>query len=326
MNTLSEFLIPWLADFFLLATLLLTTVLLVCWRIDQPARRLAVTRQSFLALFMLAGLCALPGWSLVHLLTAETTTVDFPQGYLEADLPSEIPARSPLLDTEFENIPQTQPAQENSLVEITPAEISIEESMPGTAWLAVFYLGGCLFVLLWQACGGVLARRLVRQATPAPAELQSLLSEITAHTRPAPKLLMSHRIQAPAALGLRQPIILLPQQVVEQDEKSLLPILAHEWAHIRHGDLRTLAAVRLLAILLWPHPLYLLLRRQVRLDQEALADVTASELTSRADYAQQLVALARQSATTRLPRLAASVGLWESASQLRRRVAPAAGR
>jgi len=322
MNTLSELLTPWLADFFLLATLLLTSVLLACWRIKQPARRLALARQSLFALFLLAGLCALPGWSLVHLLTAEANVDESPLPRAVADaLQSEQPVPQSFSISELESLPQSLPTHEIPASETIVAEVPVEEPMSTTAWLAGIYLCGCLCVLLWQASGGALARRLIRQATSAPPELQSLLQKITAHARPAPKFLVSQHIQAPAALGLLQPTILLPQQMVDQDENSLLPILAHEWAHIRHGDLRTLAAVRLLAILLWPHPLYLLLRRQLRLDQEALADVTASELTTRADYAQQLVDLARQSITTGMPRLAASVGLWESASQLRRRVA-----
>jgi Zn-dependent protease with chaperone function len=45
-------------------------------------------------------------------------------------------------------------------------------------------------------------------------------------------------------------------------------VLAHECAHLRHGDLRTLALARLLLILFWPQPLYWWLRRIIRLDQE----------------------------------------------------------
>src|SRR5690606_17898975 len=56
----------------------------------------------------------------------------------------------------------------------------------------------------------------------------------------------------------------------QDNSVALLPILAHELAHLQHRDLHTLAATRLLLILLWPQPLFWLLRRTIRLDQETL--------------------------------------------------------
>ena len=319
MNSLSDVLLPWLADYFLLATLLLCTVLLVCWQIKQPARRLAICRPAILALLLLAGLCSLPGWSVIHLLTAESGKPDVQiTSEVESPLPTE-PSTFPATPYEMEFSFPAESIQENVALENPASQNSPAEPLPWTTWLVGIYLCGCLFMLLWQACGNAIARRMIAQASTAPQELQILLANI-AQEHQAPKILVSERVQAPAALGLRQPIVLLPQHLINHDNNLLLPILAHEWAHIQNGDLRTLAIVRLLAILLWPHPLFLLLRRQVRLDQESLADATASELTTRADYAEQLVALARQSQHVRVPRLAASVGLWESASQLRRRV------
>jgi len=102
---------------------------------------------------------------------------------------------------------------------------------------------------------------------------------------------------------------------------ALLPILAHELAHLQHRDLHTLAATRLLLILLWPQPLFWLLRRTIRLDQETLADAAAADRAGRLDYAQQLLAWASTASTQRPPRLAGAVGLWEGPSQLKRRIA-----
>ena len=52
-----------------------------------------------------------------------------------------------------------------------------------------------------------------------------------------------------------------------------------------------------------------------------MADAAAAEVSSRTDYAEQLVAWARVASESRTPRLASSVGLWESPSQLKRRIA-----
>ena len=67
----------------------------------------------------------------------------------------------------------------------------------------------------------------------------------------------------------------------------------------------------MLLVFLWAQPLYWFLRRRTRLDQEALADAAAAELTSRQHYAEQLVAWARNIGSRRTMRLSSAVGLWE---------------
>ena len=78
--------------------------------------------------------------------------------------------------------------------------------------------------------------------------------------------------------------------------------------------------LRVLMVLLWAHPLFWLARRRVRLDQEMMADAAAAELTGRSAYAEQLVGWAR-SLNSSPPKLAGAVGLWETRSQLRSRIA-----
>ncbi len=141
------------------------------------------------------------------------------------------------------------------------------------------------------------------------------------------ELLTSDRINVPVALGTRRPAILLPhsfansQSAIRNPQSEIAPVLAHELAHIRNHDLSWLAASRMLLLFLWAQPLYWFLRRRSRLDQEALADAAAAELTSRQHYAKQLVAWARNVAGHPTMRLSSSVGLWESPSQLRSRIA-----
>ena len=60
----------WLWDYQLLATLLLIAVLVVGKLIAQPARRMAVDWSAAMGLLILAVLCAMPGWSIVHLLAS----------------------------------------------------------------------------------------------------------------------------------------------------------------------------------------------------------------------------------------------------------------
>ena len=314
MNAFSAVLAPWLADYFLLSTLLLAVALVVGWRIGQPAQRLAVARPTLAALFLLIGMCALPGWSLVHLLN-ENAAVDNAREV--STLPPAPSIEQPPLQLTPMPLVETQPKP-------TVAPPALWATLfAWNTWLVSAYLCGCLLTIAWQAIGGVLARRLIRDARPAPLQLRTLLKNIGEDAKRLPELLVSARIQTPAAIGALRPTILLPQAMLNAQQDSLRPILAHELAHIRHGDLRTLAAVRVLMILLWPQPLYWLLRRQIRQDQETLADAAAADVTSRTDFAEQLVAWARVATASGggTPRLASSVGLWESPSQLKQRIA-----
>ena len=115
-----------------------------------------------------------------------------------------------------------------------------------------------------------------------------------------PRLGIAKCLPMPVAVGLWRPVILLPTTMVKQSEPSeLRTVLAHELAHVRHRDLWLLAALRALLVVLWAHPLFWLLRRRVRLDQEMLADAAATEVSDRHHYANQLVRLARTSAAVR---------------------------
>ena len=64
----------WLADFHVMATALLACALVAMALMKQPARRMAVAKASLAALAALAFLCALPGWSAVHLASQQRRT------------------------------------------------------------------------------------------------------------------------------------------------------------------------------------------------------------------------------------------------------------
>ena len=89
---------------------------------------------------------------------------------------------------------------------------------------------------------------------------------------------------------------------------------------VRNGDLGFLALLRFLLPLFYAQPLFWLLRRQVRLDQEALADAWAAS-SDRAGYAEILLTWARIAGDRPAGFSAGALGLWERPSQLRRRIA-----
>jgi hypothetical protein len=134
--------------------------------------------------------------------------------------------------------------------------------------------------------------------------------------------LVSDQIDVAVAIGVIRPFVVLPNRWISgRSSEELQTVLAHEMAHVQNGDLGWLALGRLLLVLVWAQPLYWLLRRSLRLDQEALADAAAAEQAGRRKYAEQLVAWARGISTRPRLVLPAAMGLWEGPSQLRRRVA-----
>ncbi len=364
----------WLADYYLLSTILLALALLAVAVLKQPAQRLAIAKSSLVALVLLAVLCAIPGWSAVHLLTAERSkpTADLPQSVSAA--PDATSTQSPRVE-----LPPTTLDSANSLPSppLPPGEGRGEGVFQRfhVTWPAVFatiHLTGATCIATWLVLGWIAAVRLRRTAIPAPPHISALLHQFNEsnHERPNRMQLLTHsRIDVPVALGIWRPAILLParfivrqnrrglahfaesaeqnvpvplsvggsgigfetQAAVRNSQSEIASILAHESTHIANHDLQWVALARFLLVALWANPLFWLTRRRLRLDQESLADAAAAGLTTRQQYAEQLIAWARSissatagsssSARRTALHLSSAVGLWERPSQLRQRIA-----
>jgi beta-lactamase regulating signal transducer with metallopeptidase domain len=322
----AESLALWLADYYLLASVLLFAAIACSLLMKQPAQRLAITKATIAALFLLSILCAIPGWSLVHLFTAAQ--------------PQVFGSQAELVERPLAHDVQTLPAGEFSRVEppITatpPIENNppAKTTAPSTYWrelawariIVAAHATGSALVIAWLVLGAIAAYRLQRTAESAPDELNAVLAEVAALQNVSshlPDLKISERIDVAVALGIFRPTVLLPTDWLKSHApEQLRTVLAHELAHVANRDLRWLAASRALVMLLWAQPFLWLLRRRMRLDQEALADAAAAELTSRQCYAKQLVAWARQMPGRAAVHLSAAVGLWERPSHLRQRIA-----
>ena len=319
----------WLWDYYILATLLLAAILLGGRFLAQPARRMALHWATAAALVLLALLCAIPGWSVF------SVAPPIPHDpWMDKEMESFAgPAyqwlKEPLQPQDLGSI-QTPSSFPTNSIKITPAVpgpasiVTPADSMEiidyGVISLYVVVAGSGI-VLIWLLIGVWQVRRLCHHAKPAPQDLSKLFAKFTKPGGRVPQLGVSERLLVAAAVGLRRPMVLIPKSFLERSGlEKLHTVLAHEMAHVHNRDLWMLALLRGLLLLLWAHPLYWLWKRSVRLDQETLADLDAAEVTSRADYAAQLVAWAHVASEARAPRLASSVGLWESPSQLKRRI------
>lgn len=136
--------------------------------------------------------------------------------------------------------------------------------------------------------------KLHKDSQPAPEEWERAM--------PASRfvrLRTSATIPSPLATGVFRPTIYLPTDL-ELSAADRERVLAHELAHIRHGDLWFGWLVFLLETVFFFHPGFWLARRELRLAQEMAADRAVSGAYS--EYARLLLSLscAKPGATTAL--------------------------
>jgi beta-lactamase regulating signal transducer with metallopeptidase domain len=112
-----------------------------------------------------------------------------------------------------------------------------------------------------------------------------------------------------ATVGWWRPVILLPPEWPEWTEMERKAVLAHELAHIYHGDYPIGLATRLCRVLYFYHPLVRWLSTQLRWQQELAADdLAASAVADRGLYLKALASLALRSPT----RMSAGAMPWSA--------------
>lgn len=311
MNTILNHLSWPLVDFQLGATLLLGLALGGVWWSRQPARRVALGWTAALALIVLGVAATLPTWPRWHSIHPVTAPASVQSPIPDSAFPEPLPSHA---EHEYASTPAPTGSPQTTTVLRMPTAAFL---LP---WLTRAFFLGAAAVNVWLLVGVLEAIWLSRTARPAPESLLAQLRAIQGNHARLPRLLLSSRIHNAVALGMWHPTILLPAALVKQaDEQSLRAVLAHEMAHIRNRDLWLLGLMRGLLIVLFPHPLYWMLRRWVRDSQEALADAVAAQSREN-DYAEGLVGWMRQVANPRPVRVAAAMGIWERRSELSRRI------
>ncbi len=336
MNTWLEFCGLWLADFYLAATIVLAIAALLFAVLRQPAPRMAVAWGSLIGLLVASGLCLAPSRPRFDLPLFLTR----PEIRVAESQPAKAPA-APLLAVEpplraegaesvvdgFE--PPQAPSEQSTQTEARPTEPVALAPVPAVAeWGPRFvafavgsFLAGGFAMANWLIIGVVRASRLVRRSAPASGACCEELREIAGPAARLPRLRINPRLAMPVATGTLRPAILLPKGFSETGSRDALKaVLAHEWTHIKNGDLWLLALDRVILTLLWAHPLYWWARRRIRTNQELLADAAAASQIGPADYAALLVEWARKLATHRGLTAFTAVGIWERPAALEQRV------
>ena len=323
-------LMNWLTDVYLLSTVLILLGLAVMHRYKQPSRRMAVARSVTVGLVALAVLATAPSWPRIVAINwnePEPTVVaqagTRPAVIESTSAASVEPTRMGATMDQADDAMPVGP-RDSALVPESTRSLA-PRSLP--SWRSVVlgaFAIGAIMNIAWLVLGAIQAARLRRTVRVATPRLMPLVERVAAGCNTIPRVYLSSRVGLPLALGMVRPIIVLPDGFAEREpDECLEAALAHEWAHIRNGDLRWLALLRLLNVVFFAQPVFWYLRRAIRADQEALADAAAAALhgDGRLAYAETLVGWARRSHRQNHGALAsAALALWERPSMLKGRV------
>lgn len=168
-----------------------------------------------------------------------------------------------------------------------------------TGVIGVVYGVGVVLALLPLAIGLVSARRFARstvpmEAEPKWAELLRGLRRRLGITRPV-SLRRAAGLTVPVTWGWRRPVVMFPDEAEEWSAAERHNALVHEIAHVARGDWAVQLAARVACAIHWFHPLVWLAARRVAAEAErACDDRVLLSGAEGADYADQLVVLARR--------------------------------
>ena len=166
----------------------------------------------------------------------------------------------------------------------------------GGGALLVWLLGAAWLVLRWWH--GLLHVAALRK-TSQPLDRASI-AELLSQVRQAlgverlPSLATSAGVDRPLMVGLIQPLVVLPQELVNTlPWADLADVLIHECAHAVCGHQVVGLLQRLAATLFWPHPLVHLLNRELAQAREEICDNYVVRYGDAPRYARTLLELSQ---------------------------------
>jgi|GEM_PF-816838 len=157
----------------------------------------------------------------------------------------------------------------------SPSRTEATQEFSAKAWLTIAWLVGICFFALRMPFGFRVAARLRRAASPVPAEVERVVTKLSARLAVQCEVFVaqSERVLVPCVVGFVKPTILLPVSLVSGLTSSELEsILAHELAHVRRHDFVVNLAQSLIETLLFYHPAVWWISGIVRHERENCCD------------------------------------------------------
>jgi HEAT repeat protein/beta-lactamase regulating signal transducer with metallopeptidase domain len=227
---------------------------------------------------------------------------------------------APPLRRNTEPAPTVEPAPPSSERSAIAASASSHAasgfSLNAVAWpalLLLLWIAGAAAVVGRLAFGLIavhwLARRTQR-AEDAPwfERACRLATQVGVSSRV--RFLRSARAAMPMACGVLRPAIVMPADADSWPAERLRIVLLHELAHVKRRDCLTHALAQLACALYWFNPLVWIAARHVRTERErACDDLVLASGTPGADYADQLLEIARVMRAGRFPAVLAGASL-----------------
>ena len=167
-----------------------------------------------------------------------------------------------------------------------------------TLWVADLYLAAIAFCLLRLVWSWRVARSMVRDAVPAElSESNAAMLERCCRRLGVeqPQVLVSAKTWSPLVVGVRRPVLVLPENFACGAEGELEAVWWHELVHIARRDYLANLVCRVWMLPVAYHPATHAIGRRVRQTREMVCDAAAAEaMQSPVGYAKCLVGLARR--------------------------------
>ncbi|AHG89511.1 peptidase M56 BlaR1 [Gemmatirosa kalamazoonensis] len=171
---------------------------------------------------------------------------------------------------------------------------------------AAIWAAGAVALLLRLVAGHVALGRLARRAERIDDAWGELLDDECARAgvRAPVRLLLHEGAASPATWGVRAPVIVLPASAADWAEPRRRTALRHELAHVARRDALVQLVSSAACALYWFHPgAWLAARRLVAERERACDDRVLALGSAPAEYASQLLDMARLARDSGLPAL-----------------------
>jgi|GEM_PF-2404055 len=345
--------IRWI-EFSAVGVLMLVAAKIAISRLRQPADRINLIVMTFVitaAVPLLMAFIPMPHWQLGLVATEQAGANKIPS---DSILPPASQSSTPLPQEASREVALVPDAIAPERMEISPSAPSLEgegrldyrttaeapsiqaatipptesQSIPApwrwdpwwcaTLFLVLSYGFAATLFLVETFAGRRRLQQLAKRAALADDHVAGTWREITAGRGNRVRLLVSSEITGPMAYGTLRPTVMIPESIATGDPAVLEFCLKHEWTHVEHGDLHAWGLTWVCQFFIWFQPLFWMLRRDLRVCQDFLADHRAAgDEIGRIEYSALLLAFTKERMGRPIPGV---IAFFDRSSNLSRRI------
>lgn len=141
------------------------------------------------------------------------------------------------------------------------------------SWVLAVWLTGCVLTVCGMVLRMLLTARFVATCREIPLEALPVVDGNVAGQ--AVRWLSSPRLPGPCCWQFHQPVVVLPEHLLQLEHRELTMVLRHELEHLRTQHPLQLFLQQVVQTLLWFHPLVWWASRQAALSRELACDEAA---------------------------------------------------